>query len=134
MAGSSTTLVTLLISVLLCAPAFARDHGQYNNVDPAIRNWVHGLKDNKGASCCDFADGYPAEAEWDMQTGHYRVRLQDPRYPDKPAEWFEVPDDKVITEPNRLGYAVVWWYPEYGGGVESKFMPRIRCFIPGGGV
>ena len=32
--------------------------------------------------------------------GHYRVRLE--------GEWYDVPDDAVITEPNRVGRTMVW--------------------------
>ena len=49
--------------------------------------------------------------------GHYRVRLE--------GEWLDVPDEAVITEPNRVGRTMVWpitrlWRDR-----------RIRCFMPG---
>ena len=34
--------------------------------------------------------------------GHYRVRLN--------GEWIVVPDNAVVTEPNKFGPAVVWPY------------------------
>ena len=32
--------------------------------------------------------------------GHYRVRIE--------GEWVDVPDEAVITEPNRVGRTMVW--------------------------
>ena len=51
--------------------------------------------------CCAFADGVSLQdVDWDTQDGHYRARIQ--------GEWIVVPDDAVVTEPNRFGPAVVW--------------------------
>ena len=38
--------------------------------------------------------------------------------------WVEVPEDAVITEPNRAGRTMVWPIWGYQG-------PSIRCFMPG---
>ena len=78
------------------------------------------LKDKNGAGCGDTADGYPAEAEWDTAGEHYKVRID--------GAWYVVPDAAVVTEPNKLGYAVVWVWHDFEGKL------KIRCFIPGGGV
>ena len=94
--------------------------GQAADASPEVRAWVRGLKDKSGAGCCDTADGYPAEAEWDMAGEHYKVRID--------GAWYVVPDEAVITEPNKLGYAVVWYWHDFEGKL------KIRCFIPGGGV
>ena len=32
--------------------------------------------------------------------GHYRVRIE--------GDWVDVPEDAVITEPNRVGRTMVW--------------------------
>ena len=39
-------------------------------------------------------------------------------------EWIPVPDEAVITEPNRIGRAMVWPIKGYLG-------VSIRCFMPG---
>lgn len=109
----------LAFGCALCRPAYARDHGQYAGTDPEIRAWVKGLTDKDGNGCCDQADGYPAEAVWDTDTGRYRVRID--------GTWHDVPDQAVIEKPNRLGYAVVWYY-------RDGEAPHIRCFLPGGGA
>jgi hypothetical protein len=59
------------------------------------------------------------DVDWDAQDGHYRVRLH--------GEWVDVPEDALVTEPNRFGPAVVWPYEESG-------KTRIRCFMPGAGT
>ena len=129
MMGVNVPLVQLLAIVMLVLlsglPAAAREQypGQYDNVDPVIREWVRGLKDKGGVSCCDTADGFPAEVEWDNDTGKYRVRID--------GEWYVVPDSALLTEPNRLGYATIWYW--YSWEVSGKRKPNIRCFIPGAG-
>ena len=40
------------------------------------------------------------------------------------GEWHDVPDDAVITEPNRVGRTMVWPIRGYQG-------LSIRCFMPG---
>lgn len=110
--------------LLLCAAiyttyAHGRDNGQYAQTNPSIKRWIEGLTDHQGRGCCASADGYsPEEVEWDIDTGAYRVRIGD--------KWVVVPDNAVITEANRIGYAVVWYYLNNGE-------VTIRCFLPGSG-
>ena len=40
------------------------------------------------------------------------------------ASWIMVPDDAVITEPNRAGRTMVW-------PVKDSLGISIRCFMPG---
>src|SRR5262249_34470136 len=71
--------------------------------------------------CCPFADGFRVDnVDWHTQDSPYRVRLN--------GEWIVVPDDAVVTEPNKFGPAVVW--PYMGTDGET----RIRCFLPGAGA
>jgi hypothetical protein len=112
-------LIAAAAATILCAPAFAHDDGRYAQTDPSIKKWVEGLTDDQGAGCCATADGYaPEEVEWDIDTGKYRVRID--------GKWVDVPDGAVIKEPNRLGYAVVWYWRGYS-------TIHIRCFLPGSG-
>jgi len=72
--------------------------------------------------CLDVRyDGFSVQdVDWDTQDGHYRVRIY--------GQWLVVPDDAVVTEPNRFGPAVVWPYNDRNGNTQ------IRCFIPGAGT
>ena len=104
----------LLMALLLLAPARARDDGRYAN--SPLKQWFDQLASRKGL-CCSFADGKSiADVDWDMQGGHYRVRLE--------GIWIPVPDEALIVESNRFGQAVVWPYVENG-------QTLIRCFMPG---
>lgn len=106
---------TVLILAMLCGPAMARDNGRY--ADATLKPWFDSLKSGKGP-CCSSADGVVlSDVDWETKGGHYRVRLE--------GEWIEVPDDAVITEPNRAGRTMVW--PYYGNGK----LQMVRCFMPG---
>jgi hypothetical protein len=108
----------LIIFAFLLLPlsgsALARDDGRYAN--SPLKSWFDSLHSAKGP-CCSDADGASvADADWDTLKGHFRVRLE--------GEWVEVPDDAVITEPNRAGRTMVWIMYRDGH-------PVVRCFIPG---
>lgn len=94
--------------------ALARDDGRYAN--SPLKAWFDSLKSGRGP-CCSDADGLAvADPDWDMQGTHYRVRLD--------GEWIVVPDDAVITEPNRSGRTMVW-------PIKGSLGTSIRCFMPG---
>jgi hypothetical protein len=115
-------IVRILPALLvLCAPALARDNGQYENVAPEIRQWFRSQKSPKtGALCCNEADGIYAEEE--IRDGIYWTRFENTK-----GAWIPVPSDVVIKDPNRNGAPVAWWY--YRNGEL-----QIRCYAPGGGV
>jgi hypothetical protein len=115
--------VILATGLLSATAAGARDYGQFGNVDPATRQWVQGLRDKLGKGCCDTADGHPAEYEWDIAGKSYRVRIE--------GEWHTVPPEAVIDEPNRLGYATVWYW--WSWDLDGRKSHHIRCFLPGAG-
>jgi hypothetical protein len=98
--------------------ALVRDDGRYAN--SPLKSWFDQLASEKGL-CCSFADGFRVDnVDWDTQDGHYRVRLN--------GQWIVVPDEAVVTEPNKFGAAVVWPYMGTDGQTQ------IRCFLPGTGV
>jgi len=106
----------------------ARDRGQFANSNPEIKQWFEGLHSGKGP-CCSDADGTAiSDADWESKDGHYRVRV--PRYgyliggQQQELVWVDVPEEAVITEPNRVGRTMVW--PIYG-----YLGLTIRCFMPG---
>lgn len=109
----------LLIGCVLFLPLAtgsgeARDDGRY--ASSPLKQWFDSLKSGKGP-CCSDADGSAvSDADWESNGGRYRVRVE--------GEWHEVPDDAVITEPNRAGRTMVWPIRGYLG-------LTIRCFMPG---
>jgi hypothetical protein len=119
---------SIAITMLLMAgisPVIAHDDGRYAN--SPLKPWFDHLASGKGL-CCSMADGITiADVDWESKDGHYRVRI--PKVQGE-AEmiWQDVPDDAVITEPNKFGRTMVW--PMYYG-IEANGGPTIRCFMPG---
>lgn len=121
-------IVTALIAsaLLLVTCAFGRDlDGRYAAQDPKLHEWFEGLRSGKGP-CCSDADGSAvSDADWRTKDRRYQVRLDVSRVaPKVDMQWIDVPEDAVITEPNRAGKTMVW--PIYGYMGVS-----IRCFMPG---
>ncbi|WP_440642737.1 hypothetical protein ACSHT2_18035 [Bradyrhizobium sp. PUT101] len=56
-----------------------------------------------------------------VKEGHYRVRIK--------SQWWDVPDEAAIREPNRAGRTVAW--PLYGWTLGEALRIEIRCFFPG---
>jgi hypothetical protein len=84
---------------------------------PDLDSWFDGLASGKGL-CCSFVDGKTvADPDWDSKDRHYRVKLD--------GQWIDVPDNALITEPNKFGRTMVWPVRITGTPVE------IRCFMPG---
>ncbi len=101
----------VLIFLLLCSPALAHDPGH-----PELDEWFNRLTSGRGL-CCSFRDGFAvSDVDWESKGGHYRVRLEN--------NWIDVPDDALITEPNRVGRTMVW-------PLQSNGQILIRCFMPG---
>jgi len=116
--GLGLTLAAALVALVLLASAFAHAAGQYP--DSKLHTWFDGLRSGKGL-CCSFADGRTlADPDWGTHDDHYWVIVDGTRY--------AVPQDAVVSEPNRFGQAVVWPYKDENG------QTLIRCFMPGGGV
>ena len=113
---------TIILLALSWSHAHPRDlDGKYANSN--LKPWFNHLASKKGL-CCSMADGRVIEdADWESRNGHYRVRLgTGDDY--KTMVWVDVPDDAVITEPNRAGRTMVW--PLYFDGQIA-----VRCFMPG---
>lgn len=116
--------LALLLLALTAHFAHARDAGRY--ATSPLNPWFDSLRSGKGP-CCSDADGYAiSDADWEIAGRHYRVRI--PRSND-PLEanvliWVDVPEEAVITEPNRAGRTMVWPIWGFQG-------PTIRCFMPG---
>lgn len=108
--------------MFLAAPVMGRDNGQYAQVDPETREWFQGLRPGggQGVPCCADADG-TSDPNWVGKKGddgnwHYSVQLG--------GKWVDVPDDAVVTVPNRAGRTIIWTYTLNG-------VTYIRCFMPG---
>ena len=86
------------LAAALMGNAMARDDGRY--AGSPLKPWFDTLKSGRGL-CCSDADGFAvSDPDWESRDGHYRVRIE--------GEWVMVPDDEVVTEPNRAGRTMVW--------------------------
>lgn len=113
------TALALLGMVVLSQNATARDDGRYAN--SPLKSWFDSLHSEKGP-CCSDADGTAlSEVDWEARNGRYRVRIE--------GDWFDVPDEAVIKEPNRAGRTMVW--PIYHRAFGATLKVEIRCFMPG---
>jgi hypothetical protein len=115
-AAMRNSVPALAVGILLAAFGVvqARDDGRYAN--SPLKPWFDSLASGKGR-CCSDADGFAvSDPDWESSNGHYRVRIE--------SEWFDVPDDAVITEPNRAGRTMVW-------PITGSLGTSIRCFMPG---
>jgi hypothetical protein len=107
-------VVSIGLSALVAGAAAARDDGRY--AGSPLKPWFDTLKSSKGL-CCSDADGFAvSDPDWDSKDGHYRVHLD--------GQWIVVPDEAVITEPNRAGRTMVW-------PIKGSLGTSIRCFLPG---
>lgn len=110
--------LTLLL-VLTCGVALARDpDGRY--AGSPLKGWFDSLASGKGPCCSDADGNVVLDADWESKDGHYRVKIE--------GEWYDVPKDAVINEPNRDGRTIVWPIGYWDG---SRHTYGIRCFMPG---
>ena len=116
----ASVLVLGVAGCIFADEAAARDpDGRYAN--SPLKGWFDSLHSGNGP-CCSDADGRAlSDVDWESKDGHYRVRIED--------QWWDVPDDAVITEPNRAGRTMVW--PVYVNPLGGPLRVNIRCFMPG---
>jgi hypothetical protein len=119
-AGWALPMGLCLLAILAGGLATAHDLDKRDNNSPEVSKWVVGLHNGNGVGCCATADGWKPElVEWDTTKKGYRVMIE--------GHWVDVPDNAVITGPNKLGHAEVWYYHIDG-------LPAVRCFLPGEGM
>jgi hypothetical protein len=123
-------VLAAIVAASFSQSASSRDvDGRFAN--STLKPWFEGLHSKKGPCCSDADGALVKDADWETYRGqdgksHYRVAIR--------GELVDVPDEAVITEPNRYGPAMVWGY-------ESRYFKSIpgapvtdyviRCFLPG---
>lgn len=109
-----TCCVVIFFSLLLCFNDLVWAHDKSK---PELNSWFNSLKSKTGFACCSDADGTAlVDTDWESKNGKYRVFVN--------GQWYDVPDEAVLTTPNRDGRTIVW--PIYFNGIL-----KIVCFIPG---
>lgn len=139
-------MIRFLFALLLIAPAYGRDLGQWENTDPAIRDWYAGLKqpDNPRVSCCGEADAYWCD-EIHVRDGKTYCNITDDR-PDEPLRRPHVPIGTEIFIPdyklkwdagNPTGHAIVFLSSSRrfnSDGSEGEATYGVFCFVQNGGT
>ena len=106
-----TGIVLLALAIFI---SYAYPHDARH---PELNAWLMGLRNKNTVPCCDGSDALRIEdADWESHGGHYRVRLE--------GSWVDVPDDAVVTEPNKAGVTLVWPWRVNGR------LDHVRCFMP----
>ena len=117
--ASAVAMIAIAVIALFIGKADAHDHSR-----PFLDGWYSGLKSGKGPCCggptidAKTLDG----PDWERTSdGHYRVRIE--------GQWWDVPDEAVLSEPNKDGRTLVW--PVYRRALGALLSIEIRCFMPG---
>jgi hypothetical protein len=128
-------LIILFLSIFGCfiAGVNARDLGQWEAVDPAVREWYQALMqpDVPTASCCGEADAYWAD-EVHVRDGKTYVKITDDR-PDEPRGRPHVEIGTEIEIPNHK----LKWDRANPTGHGIVFLSRngyVFCYVQPGGV
>lgn len=134
--GLIVLLAALAVVVAFCVVrAPARDLGQWENADPAIRQWYRNLTqpDHPNAPCCAEADAYYADiAETDAK-GNLIAVITDDR-PDAPlgrphidvGTRVAIPNNKIkFDQGNPTGHVVLFL---------RAFDLFVYCYVQNGGV
>src|ERR1700722_14441808 len=89
--------IAFLMLFLLSLVAHAHIHDR-----PDLDAWVNGLTNKQGGQCCDHTEARRVE-DPDYEglpdgSGGYRVMID--------GDWLQVPESRVIHQPNRYGPAL----------------------------
>ena len=115
-----------LAILFMLLPAFARDNGQWENVDPVISGWIRGLMqpDNPLISCCGQADAYWADGV-EIKDGQVIAIVTDTR-PDIPLGRPHIPaGTRIVVPPHKLK----WDRAGHVGIVLFQFIIKKNHFI-----
>ena len=127
------TLGFIFIFLYLTTMGRARDLGQWQSIDPEIRDWYQSLMqpDNPTAPCCGEADAYWADF-YEVDGDRYIAVITDPR-PDEPLRRPHIDVGTKIVIPNqKLKYDK--GNPTGHGIVFVNHLGHVFCYIVPGGV
>jgi hypothetical protein len=133
--GSAAMKRLVLGAALGCvmSVANARDLGQWESVNPEVREWYQALMqpDNPAASCCGEADAYWADS-FEVDGDKYVAIITDPR-PDEPLRRKHIDVGTRIVVPNhKLKYDKS--NPTGHGIIFLSRADYVYCYVAPGGV
>lgn len=132
LALAATCIAIVALWLFWTVVAHARDLGQWQNSDPAIREWYQSLMqpDAPASSCCGEADAYWCD-EIHVRDGRTFCGITDDR-PDEPLKRMHVPIGTQIEIPNHK----LKWDRGNPTGHSIVFLSRTLfpfCFVQNGG-
>ena len=120
-------LIVLALCVLaLCAPAAARDNGQWANSPAEIREWFQSLKqpDHPRLSCCGEADAFEADT-FEVESDHYVAVITDGKGMIPNGSRISVPNAKMkFDRGNPTGHGIIF--------IGSQ--GQVYCYVAPGGA
>lgn len=133
-------VVVLAILAFGIWSSHARDLGQWENADPAIRDWYRTLRqpDAPPRLCCDLSDAYWADSYDIAPDGRYIAIVTDDRQ-DEPLGRPHVPVGTRIVIPknkikfdqgNPTGHGLVF----LGNKPWLGSIDGVYCYLPPGGI
>jgi hypothetical protein len=127
------TSIWLAVFVLVVSKAPARDLGQWDDVDPAQRQWFNGLRqpDNPHMSCCGEADGYWADS-YEVKGDQYVAIITDTRDDTKLGRRQHIAAGTRVAVPNSK---IKWGSgnPTGHGIIFIGIGGDVFCYLPPGG-
>jgi hypothetical protein len=139
---SRIIIVTLILAEIWTC-AHARDNGQWENVDPEVRNWYSSLRqpDQPSVSCCGNADAYWCDDYYardgmayckitddraDAELGRPHIEIgTEIQIPERKLKWGEHDPQRGDRVPrNPTGHSVVF----------MGYAQTVYCFVQGGGA
>ena len=125
----------ILLTALLLQPVQAKDNGQWEETDPATKQWYRNLMqpDNPFISCCGEADAYYADS-WsvDPTTGETIAIITDDRE-NGPLNRIPIPNGSRITVPkNKMKWDK--GNPTGHGVIFIGSSGQVLCYVQPGGV
>ena len=115
-----------LLLIMLCAPAAARDNGQWSNSPLRVREWFQSLMqpDNPAMSCCGEADAFEAD-NFEVAGDHYVAIITDGRGVLANGTRIDVPNSKMKWDKgNPTGHGIIF--------IGTK--GQVYCYVVPGGV
>jgi hypothetical protein len=115
-----------LLALVVCAPAVARDNGQWENTPANVRQWFQQLRqpDNPRVSCCGEADAFEADS-FEVDGDHYVAVITDGKGVIPNGSKFAVPNYKMKWDDgNPTGHGIIF-IGSHG---------QIFCYVAPGGV
>jgi hypothetical protein len=119
-------VVSVSALVAFCAPALARDDGQWANSSPQVHRWFRNLMrpDFRELSCCAEGDAFEAD-DFESDGDHYIAIITNGKGVIPNGTRVSVPNTKIISDKgNPTGHGIIF----------IGYWGQVYCYVTPGGV